>query len=820
MEIIRYYLKLYIAIVLCLSAPAITDAAENANKPPLLTTTLGVRAGDGTVEGFLDILGPIHTFKNGVIFLNPRVGLQDGGEHEFNAGIGYRHLIPDYDLVLGANLYLDSRKTGYGNRFNQLGAGMEILSEWVDFRANYYYPEDDEELIRSYQTEETRIRTQTSVNTTTQTSTTDASSSIVAGAPYSSGNSIWQDYITTTNYHITTRKTTTIRTDTETTTIRHLFEQFEAALQGYDLELGVKLPVPEELPEVRLFGGRYAFDNPYGSDLNGWKGRLEVRAGSYLTFDAEVYENDELNGSDYFIGARLQIPFDIFNPVEALKKVFTPKKRRTARDRMYADMVMRDVRVQTEESDFLENQAQKTTAIDTRTDISSSTSVTETTRTATERDTRKVASGTMTTDGDSAVDPSDPDDPSDPSDPSDPPDPLEGITFVDGDNTTGVEDGTPENPYNTIQEGVDNAGPGNTIFVDDAILDYLENILLSDYQTLTSTMILPDGSTYASLLPPDLDGGAGDAITLADGNTIERINITGGARGIVGSGISGTTRIKNVVIKNTVSHSIDIQSSAGVVTIAQTKIDKSGGDGIHVDSFVGDFTIADTGINNSGNFGADIRNSTGNFTVSDTVIHTTVDSAVNILNHDGSFTMNGGDIQDSGNYGILIKDSAGDYTLKNVTINQILRDGIACQNSIHDSETYLIVQGCTVIDDDAGSGGIFLEGKNNAVICAHISDSVFSIANTLPAIDIQAYNTAKVGNVILNNVINGSNSFSIKAQTFNIGSQICLHATGNSDGLGSAPVGNFFLDNSVGGSLGITQNSDTDLSSDNNNGKF
>jgi len=35
MEIIRYYLKLYIAIVLCLSAPAITDAAENANKPAI-----------------------------------------------------------------------------------------------------------------------------------------------------------------------------------------------------------------------------------------------------------------------------------------------------------------------------------------------------------------------------------------------------------------------------------------------------------------------------------------------------------------------------------------------------------------------------------------------------------------------------------------------------------------------------------------------------------------------------------------------------------------------------------------------------------------
>jgi len=886
MEISRYCLKLLIAVVLCLGASANSEAADDESKLPLLTTTLGVRAGDETVEGFLDILGPIHTFKNGVIFLNPRAGLQDGGENEFNAGIGYRHLIPDYDLVLGANLYLDSRKTGNGNRFNQVGAGLECLSEWIDFRANYYYPED--------------------------------------GTPYPSGHSIWRDYITTTDYHITTRKTETITTNTETTTIRRLFEQFETALEGYDLELGVKLPVPEELPEVRLFGGWYDFDNPYGGDINGWKGRLEVRAGRYLTFDAEVYEDDEFNGSDYFIGARLQIPFDTVNPVEVLKKVLTRKTRRSVRDRMYADMVKRDVRVQTEDSDFLENEAQKTTATETETHIASRTTTTQAKRTLTQRKELELAFHITFADGDNATgeedgtaehpydtvqeavnnagenntiyvdsaagdynenvalqdhqvltsaialsdggvfqtvtaptinggtspavthadntqvirinevwappspaplnppvppdppeSPSPPDPPGSP-DPPDPPNPLEGITFVDGDNDTGVEDGTPEHPYNTIQEGVDSAGTGNPIFVDDAADDYLENILLSDNQTLASTMLLSDGNTYASLLPPDLDGGAGDAITLADGNTIERINIVGGDTGIAGNGIGGTTLIKNVTIENVTGQGIDIQNSSGIFTIELTTIRDSGGDGIHVATFAGDVTIVNTEIHNSGNFGVDIRDSTGDFTLADALIHTTVDSAVSILNHDGSFTMNGGKIQDSGNYGIMIKDSIGEYTFKNVIISEILRDGIACQSSIAGSETDLIVEGCTVIDNDAGSGGIFLEGENNAVICAHISDSVFSIANTLPAIDIQAHDTAEVGAVILNNIINGSNSFSIKAKTFNIGSQICLYATGNSDGLGNAPIGIFFLDNLANGTLGITQGNNTNLSSDNN----
>ena len=37
--------------------------------------------------------------------------------------------------------------------------------------------------------------------------------------------------------------------------------------------------------------------------------------------------------------------------------------------------------------------------------------------------------------------------------------------YVDDDNTTGPWDGTPEHPYQYIQEGVDSSNVGDTVFV-------------------------------------------------------------------------------------------------------------------------------------------------------------------------------------------------------------------------------------------------------------------------------------------------------------------------------------------------------------------
>ena len=44
--------------------------------------------------------------------------------------------------------------------------------------------------------------------------------------------------------------------------------------------------------------------------------------------------------------------------------------------------------------------------------------------------------------------------------------------YVDDDNTSGTEDGSEANPYNTIQEGIDAASSGDTGLPDDDDLPF------------------------------------------------------------------------------------------------------------------------------------------------------------------------------------------------------------------------------------------------------------------------------------------------------------------------------------------------------------
>ena len=159
---------LFIGIVLLWGLIMASPPVTGAELPPV-NSTLGVRTGEATLEGYVDLIGPVWAPTNGVLFLNPRGSLRDEGENEINLGFGYRHLIPSQDFILGINGYFDSRESKYGNRFNQFGAGVEFLSKWVDARANYYLPEGKEELARSYWEEEintsslTKVRSKTKV---------------------------------------------------------------------------------------------------------------------------------------------------------------------------------------------------------------------------------------------------------------------------------------------------------------------------------------------------------------------------------------------------------------------------------------------------------------------------------------------------------------------------------------------------------------------------------------------------------------------------------------------------------------------------------
>jgi hypothetical protein len=315
---------------------------QKASSPPVVETqaaawpaaelTLGFQVRDSETEGIGDLLIPVwNPGGNGLLFVNPRSAFTDHSAEEYNIGIGYRQLFPKHNFILGANAYYDYRDTAAGH-YDQWGAGLELLSTWVDARANYYDPEDKQLVVAR--------ETETTTRQYTRTSTDWLN-------PYAEEHTVLQDF----------RVTQTLVTETFTRT----FEQYQQPLGGYDWEVGLRLPIQSKSIEARIFGGYYDFDRDFGDDVKGWKARAEVRLNSTLFLDAGIYEDDQLTGSDWFAGARLSVPLDF----AALSKGRNPfagtQSRWSGEGREFSarltEMVMRDPQIRLETSKMMENKA-------------------------------------------------------------------------------------------------------------------------------------------------------------------------------------------------------------------------------------------------------------------------------------------------------------------------------------------------------------------------------------------------------------------------------------------------------------------------------
>ena len=383
-----------------------SPATETNDDLPAPELTLGARAGDGVVESYGDILAPIMALKSGIVFINPRASMSDHSAEEYNLGLGYRHLLKDKGMILGANVYYDYRETESGGRFNQLGLGVEYLSDWVDARANYYLPEDHTETVHSEVTTVTEADTE-------YTRWDD---------PYATGNSIYQN-----GHHY--------KGVTTTWTTQH-FVQYEEAMEGWDCELGVRLPIPTimDYADVKVFGGYYRYNRDFGlDDLDGFKGRLEIKTMPSLYLDAEVFDSKDLTGHDFYLGARVSVPFDVANiskgrnPFKgALDGLRIQKQKNTIASRL-TEMVMRDLHVQTDYSTATE-------------EVSNRTSVSTTLISSTQR-----LENTLATD----------------------------VIFVNQDTGNDTNPGTVELPVAKISTGI---ARGSNVFVMATVGPYLENL--------------------------------------------------------------------------------------------------------------------------------------------------------------------------------------------------------------------------------------------------------------------------------------------------------------------------------------------------------
>ncbi|MFO0866614.1 MAG: inverse autotransporter beta domain-containing protein [Gemmataceae bacterium] len=93
------------------------------------------RNGFSYLEGFI----PLLQGQGEVVFGDLRVvNYDDSRLWEFNSGVGYRYLMPDRDVILGANVFYDVRVSDpFG--YHQLGVGVEALGERFEFRSNGYF---------------------------------------------------------------------------------------------------------------------------------------------------------------------------------------------------------------------------------------------------------------------------------------------------------------------------------------------------------------------------------------------------------------------------------------------------------------------------------------------------------------------------------------------------------------------------------------------------------------------------------------------------------------------------------------------------------
>jgi hypothetical protein len=286
-----------------------------ASKLPPAMLTLGGKFSDGLASGYLDSVLPFWAPHEVVLFLNTRTTLADNHQTLGSYGLGARYLVPGHDIIVGANAYYDAIHSMYGNDFDQLGLGAEVLTKWVDGRFNYYLPDDSK-----YE-----------VDRTSRESVDRRYSPIFR-------NLIGPKRILLQRERVTTTRKTTVK-------------RYEAALEGWNAEVGFLVPGLDKYLEMRVFAGAYGYSSAVGKDYSGFKARAEAHLLPGVIADVEYWDDTYLTGGHWTGEVRVTVPFSIFNlasgrnPFEGAGEMFKPRQREFSE--RVTDMVLRSHRVYT-----------------------------------------------------------------------------------------------------------------------------------------------------------------------------------------------------------------------------------------------------------------------------------------------------------------------------------------------------------------------------------------------------------------------------------------------------------------------------------------
>jgi hypothetical protein len=300
------------------------EARQNGAQSANGALTLGYQGSDELNTGYGDVLQPLYSpTSHSTFFYDGRFSFDDDDQTEQSHGLVFRHRVPDHDVIFGANVYYDSGDDAYDQHHNQLGLGVEVLTKWVDFRANYYLPDQKQERV-DRQSKDVRV---------TLFKLREEGTLIKFGP---GGRPVTVPIFRPVLSEIS---------------LRQEFYRFESPLEGFDTELGFLIPGLNRYAEVRVLGGYHHYVNPYGRDFDGFQARLEARVRKGVTAEVEYSDDKVLNGGRWTGGVRVSLPFNLGNlfagrnPFEGASEAFGPPSGDFG-DRM-SDLVIRSHRIKT-----------------------------------------------------------------------------------------------------------------------------------------------------------------------------------------------------------------------------------------------------------------------------------------------------------------------------------------------------------------------------------------------------------------------------------------------------------------------------------------
>jgi len=304
-------------IFLCGGATARVEAGRPLPEEPttygrldgILTLELGFSADE--IAGRANLIAPLYKDPNGkTVFSLVGNWLGNSGSNEnASAGLLFRHRFEDPDIIIGFNGFYDYGEYS-GRGYNQGGAGFEMLSKWIDFRANGYFTSYSVRAFGRY----------SNGDASRFSSSYTASKTVFFDGGEFSGNGDTQETTRNTTTHVTKHR------------VSRGFERHEGVMPGFDLELGGLIPYLDRWAETRIYGGYAFFHDPFGHDVSCFTARLESRPVPALVLDVE-YKGDSrlVDGENHwFFAAKVEIPFDLGNllvgksPFAGITEAFTP----------------------------------------------------------------------------------------------------------------------------------------------------------------------------------------------------------------------------------------------------------------------------------------------------------------------------------------------------------------------------------------------------------------------------------------------------------------------------------------------------------------